>query len=57
MNFTILLEYIEDGEHAVLFSTHITGDLERVADYITYINYGELFLVVAKMNLLICFKL
>lgn len=39
----ILLEYIEDGEHSVLFSTHITGDLERVADYITYIRYGELF--------------
>lgn len=39
----ILLEYIEDGEHSVLFSTHITGDLERVADYITYINDGELF--------------
>ena len=39
----ILLEYIEDGEHSVLFSTHITEDLERVADYITYINYGELF--------------
>lgn len=40
---TILSEYIEDGEHSVLFSTHITGDLERAADYITYINYGELF--------------
>lgn len=39
----ILSEYIEDGGHSVLFSTHITGDLERVADYITYIRYGELF--------------
>ena len=39
----ILSEYIEDGEHSVLFSTHITGDLERTADYITYINYGKLF--------------
>lgn len=28
----ILSEYIEDGEHSVLFSTHITGDLERAAD-------------------------
>lgn len=40
---SILSEYIEDGEHSVLFSTHITGDLERAADYITYINGGELF--------------
>ena len=39
----ILSEYIEDGEHSVLFSTHITGDLERAADYITYISYGELY--------------
>ena len=39
----ILSEYIEDGEHSVLFSTHITGDLEKVADYITYINHGEIF--------------
>ena len=39
----ILSEYIEDGEHSVLFSTHITGDLERAADYITYISYGEVF--------------
>lgn len=40
---SILSEYIEDGEHSVLFSTHITSDLERVADYITYINNGKLF--------------
>ena len=39
----ILSEYIEDGEHSVLFSTHITADLERAADYITYISYGNLF--------------
>jgi len=40
---TILSEYIEDGGHSVLFSTHITADLERAADYITYINDGKLF--------------
>lgn len=39
----VLAEYIEDGEHSVLFSTHITSDLERAADYITYINDGEMF--------------
>ena len=26
----------------MLFSTHITEDLERAADYITYLRYGEL---------------
>lgn len=39
----ILAAYIEDGEHSVLFSTHITTDLERVADYITYLHGGRLF--------------
>lgn len=38
----ILQEYIKDGERSVLFSTHITTDLERVADYITLVNHGKL---------------
>lgn len=37
----ILSGYIEDGRHSVLFSTHITSDLEKVADYITYIHLGK----------------
>lgn len=39
----ILQEYIKDGENSVLFSTHISTDLERVADYITLVNNGKLF--------------
>jgi ABC-2 type transport system ATP-binding protein len=35
-------EIIEDGEHSILFSTHITSDLEKCADFITYIKNGEL---------------
>lgn len=37
----ILQEYIQDGERSVLFSTHITTDLERIADYITYLENGR----------------
>ncbi len=33
---------IQDGRTSVLFSTHITSDLERVADYITCLKDGEL---------------
>lgn len=33
---------IQDGRTSVLFSTHITSDLERVADYITCLRNGEL---------------
>jgi ABC-2 type transport system ATP-binding protein len=36
----ILREYIADGERSVFFSTHITSDLERIADYITLIDHG-----------------
>ncbi len=35
-------EFIEDGRHSILFSTHITSDLEKCADYITYIKQGEI---------------
>lgn len=37
----ILQEFIQDGEKSVLFSTHITTDLERIADYITYLENGR----------------
>ena len=35
-------EIIEDGERSILFSTQITSDLEKCADYITYIRDGKL---------------
>lgn len=40
----MLLEFIQDEEHSVLISSHITSDLEKVADYITFIHKGEIFL-------------
>ena len=33
---------IEDGAHSILFSTHIISDLEKCADYITYIHDGQI---------------
>ena len=38
----IFQELVEDSEMSILFSTHITSDLEKCADYITYINEGEI---------------
>jgi ABC-2 type transport system ATP-binding protein len=38
----IFQEFIEDGTHSILFSTHITSDLEKCADYITYIKNGKI---------------
>ncbi|MCL2343293.1 MAG: ABC transporter ATP-binding protein, partial [Firmicutes bacterium] len=48
----ILREYISDGEKSVFFSTHITSDLERVADFITLIDHGKLFYTGTKDGLL-----
>lgn len=44
----ILSGYIEDGRHSVLFSTHITSDLEKIADYITCINLGKMIFTGSK---------
>ena len=33
---------VSDGEHSILFSTHITSDLDKCADYIIYIRSGEI---------------
>lgn len=38
----LLQDYIKDGERSVLFSTHITSDLQKVADYITFLKHGKL---------------
>ena len=48
----ILQDYIKDGERSVLFSTHITSDLEQVADYITFINQGNLIFTGSMEDLL-----
>jgi len=48
----ILREYISDGEKSVFFSTHITSDLERIADFITLIDHGKIFYTGTKDGLL-----
>lgn len=48
----IFLDFISDGEHSVLVSSHITSDLEKVADYITFIHQGKLMLCENKDNII-----
>ncbi len=38
----IFLEFMQDESHSILMSTHITSDLEHIADYITFIHKGEI---------------
>ncbi len=39
----ILSEYIEDENRGILFSTHITADVERIADYVTILHSGKVW--------------
>lgn len=38
----MLIDFVQDENHSVLVSSHITSDLEKVADYITFIHKGKL---------------
>ena len=37
----LFLDFIKDEDHTIILSTHITSDLEHIADYIIFINNGE----------------
>ena len=38
----MLIDFVQDENHSVLVSSHITSDLEKVADHITFIHKGKL---------------
>ena len=48
----LFLDFIQDEDHAILLSSHITSDLEKVADYVTYLHQGRVALHGAKDELL-----
>jgi ABC-2 type transport system ATP-binding protein len=48
----ILQSFTSDENKAILFSTHITADLEKIADYVTFINGGRILHSDTKDNLL-----
>lgn len=41
----IIRKYTEDEDHTVLLSSHITSDLDKIADYIAFIHEGQLLFV------------
>lgn len=40
----LFLDFIKDDDHTILLSTHITSDLENIADYIVFIDNGKIIL-------------
>lgn len=49
--FHILSSFIADGEHSVLLATHVTEDLDRIADYIVFLDKGELVFAMDKESM------
>lgn len=47
----ILLDFVQEEKHSVLLSSHITSDLEKIADYITFIHEGQIIMTVSKNDL------
>lgn len=48
----ILQFVMQDEDKSIFFSTHITSDLDKIADYITFIHQGEIILSKTKDELL-----
>lgn len=48
----VFLNFVQEENHSVLLSSHITSDLEKIADYITFIHNGKLIATVSKNELI-----
>ncbi len=48
----IFLEYLQNEEHSILMSSHITSDLEKIADSVTFIDKGKLLITGYKDDVL-----
>ncbi len=48
----LLLDFMQEDNKSILFSTHITSDLEKIADYLTIIDEGKIVLSQNKEELL-----
>lgn len=47
----VFLDFVQEENHSILLSSHITSDLEKVADYIAFIHDGKLILTASKNDL------
>lgn len=47
----VFLDFVQDESHSILLSSHITSDLEKVADYITFIHNGRLVMTASRNDL------
>lgn len=48
----IFQDFMQDETHAILFSSHITSDIDKIADYLTFIHDGRILFSVSTDELL-----
>jgi ABC-2 type transport system ATP-binding protein len=48
----IFLEFIQDEDHTILLSSHIISDIEKIADYVTFIHKGNIVFSESKDELI-----
>ena len=48
----ILIDFVQNENHSVLVSSHITSDLEKIADYITFLHKGKIVFSYLKDDLI-----
>lgn len=47
----VFLDFVQEEDHSILLSSHITSDLEKIADHITFIHNGKLIMTASKNDL------
>lgn len=47
----MLMDFMQDENHSILLSTHITSDLDKIADYVTLIDNGKIIFSEDKNDL------
>lgn len=48
----VFLDFVQDEGHSIFLSSHITSDLEKIADYIVFIHNGKIILTANKDDLI-----
>lgn len=47
----LFLEFVQEEDHSILISSHISSDLERIADYLVFLHEGKVFFSLPKDTL------
>lgn len=47
----VFLDFVQEEDHSILLSSHITSDLEKIADYICFIHEGKIMMTASRNDL------